>query len=53
MRGAVALHGHGWKASLVQEAIGAVDTWKERVTDVTYVCLEGLDHALVHGGAGF
>ncbi len=29
----------------MQEAIGAVDTWKERVTDVAYVCLEGLGHA--------
>ncbi len=27
--------------------------WRERVIDVTYVCLEGLDHALVHEGAGF
>ena len=53
MRGVVASHGHGGKGSLVQEVIGAVDTWKGRVTDVTYVCLEGLDHALVHEGAGF
>ncbi len=45
MRGVVASHGHGGKGSLMQGAIVAADTWKERVTDVTYVCLEGLDHA--------
>ncbi len=44
MQGAVALHGHGGKGSLVQEVIGAVDTWKGRVTDVASVCLEGLGH---------
>ncbi len=45
VHGAVASHGHGGKGSLVQEVIGAVDTWKGRVTDVAYVCLEGLGHA--------
>ncbi len=45
MLGAVASHGHGGKGSLMQGAIGAVDAWKVRVTDVAYVCFGGLGHA--------